>query len=67
MSTSCSSLSLTSADIDSTEVVLSILLMSFKFEDSGKKIMWKMPGITSPAVQGKDVTRPALPMKISIL
>ncbi|KAF5360940.1 hypothetical protein D9756_005071 [Leucocoprinus leucothites] len=44
------------------KVVLSVLLTSFKFEDAGKTIMWKMPGISSPSVEGKDSTQPALPM-----
>ncbi|KXN87060.1 Cytochrome P450 4F8 [Leucoagaricus sp. SymC.cos] len=49
------------------KVVLSILLTSFKFEDTGKTILWKMPGIASPVVEGKDVTRPALPIILSSL
>ncbi|KAJ3564031.1 hypothetical protein NP233_g8563 [Leucocoprinus birnbaumii] len=49
------------------KVVLSMLLTSFKFEDAGKNIMWKMPGIASPTVEGKDVTRPTLPMILSLL
>ncbi|KXN81938.1 Leukotriene-B(4) omega-hydroxylase 2 [Leucoagaricus sp. SymC.cos] len=49
------------------KVVLSILLTSFKFEDSGKTIAWRMPGIASPVVEGKDITRPALPVILSRL
>ncbi|KAJ3572757.1 hypothetical protein NP233_g2868 [Leucocoprinus birnbaumii] len=49
------------------KVVLSTLLASFKFEDAGKKIIWKMPGIASPNVEGTDATRPALPMILSLV
>lgn len=49
-----------------TEVVLSILISSFKFERSEKKILWKMSGIAAPVVEGGDSTRPSLPMIISL-
>jgi len=49
------------------EVVLSLLLTSFEFEDAGKSIMWKMSGIVAPVVEGKDYTRPALPMVLTSL
>ncbi|KAL9711339.1 hypothetical protein Ac2012v2_005883 [Leucoagaricus gongylophorus] len=49
------------------KVVLSLLLTSFEFEDAGKSIMWKMSGIVAPVVEGKDYTRPALPMILTSL
>ncbi|KAF5360939.1 hypothetical protein D9756_005070 [Leucocoprinus leucothites] len=49
------------------KVVLSMLLTTFKFEDTGKTIMWKLPGIASPNVEGKGVTQPALPIILSLL
>ncbi|KAJ3566860.1 hypothetical protein NP233_g6732 [Leucocoprinus birnbaumii] len=49
------------------KVVLAVLISSFKFEDAGKNIMWKMTGISSPIVEGKDATRPALPVMLSLL
>jgi len=44
------------------EVVLSLLLTSFEFEDAGKSIKWRMSGIVSPVVEGKDHARSELPM-----
>lgn len=44
------------------EVVLSLLLTSFEFKDAGKSIKWRMSGIVSPVVEGKDHARSALPM-----
>ncbi|KXN81939.1 Cytochrome P450 3A6 [Leucoagaricus sp. SymC.cos] len=49
------------------KVVLSILITAFRFEHSNKKIVWKMPGIAAPVVEGKDTTRPSLPMVISLI
>ncbi|KAF7768274.1 hypothetical protein Agabi119p4_7517 [Agaricus bisporus var. burnettii] len=49
------------------KVVLSVLLTSFKVENSGKDIMWTMPGIASPVVEGEDITRPSLPLKITLI
>ncbi|KAF9448706.1 cytochrome P450 [Macrolepiota fuliginosa MF-IS2] len=48
------------------KVVLSVLLTSFRFEDAGKKIRWKMPGIAAPVVEGTDTTHASLPMMISL-
>jgi len=44
------------------EVVLSLLLTSFKFGDAGKSIKWRMSGIVAPVVEGKDHARSELPM-----
>ncbi|KAF9439655.1 cytochrome P450 [Macrolepiota fuliginosa MF-IS2] len=49
------------------KVVLAVLLASFKFEDSGKKIKWKFPGIAVPVVEGNDATHPSLPMVVSLV
>jgi len=44
------------------EVVLSLLLTSFEFEDAGKSIKWRMSRIVSPVAEGKDHARSELPM-----
>ncbi|KXN81489.1 putative cytochrome P450 6a13 [Leucoagaricus sp. SymC.cos] len=49
------------------KIILSVLLTSFKFEQGSKKILWTMPGITAPVVDGDDITHPSLPMIITAL
>ena len=50
-----------------TEVVLTLLINSFKFTPSDKQIIWKMHGITSPAVAGEpDPTKVQLPMVVQM-
>jgi hypothetical protein len=51
----------------STEVVLSVLLTSFKFEHADKKILWKMSGVAAPLVEGDDYSHPTMPMMISLV
>jgi hypothetical protein len=49
------------------EVVLSMLITSFKFENTGKKIRWKMPGIAAPAVEGDDFSHSTMPLKVTLV
>ena len=49
----------------STEVVLSVLLSTFKFELTEKPVHWNLAGIIYPTV-GTDPT-PTLPMKVSLV
>ncbi|KAJ3572763.1 hypothetical protein NP233_g2876 [Leucocoprinus birnbaumii] len=49
------------------KIVLSILLTSFRFTSGPQKILWTMPGITSPVLEGGDITHPSLPMLVSPL
>lgn len=50
-----------------SEVVLSVLLSTFKFSLSDKEIGWTMNGIAGPYVKGADKTRPQLPMIMTAL
>jgi len=47
-----------------SEVVLSVLVESFKFSPTDKEITWKMGALSSPAV--KDCREPQLPLVISM-
>lgn len=49
------------------EVVLSVLLSTFKFSLSEKQVGWTMNGIAAPYVKGADKTRPQLPMVMTTL
>ena len=49
------------------EVVLTLLIGSFKFTLSDKRIIWKMRGLTSPAVEGdSDPLRIQLPLVVQL-
>lgn len=48
-----------------TEVVLSVLLASFRFSVSEKAIAWKMNGIAGPVVEGTE-ERQSLPVVMSL-
>ena len=51
---------------DITEVVLTILLESFRFNlPTESKISWKLGGITSPGVEDDPV--PKLPLRVSLV
>ena len=45
------------------EVVLAVLLRSFRFMPSDEEIYWNLAGINYPTV-GKDGAKPALPLKV---
>ena len=45
------------------EVVLAILLRSFKFSLSSQEIVWNLAGIKYPTV-GRDSTKPSMPIKV---
>ena len=45
------------------EVVLSILLESFRFMPSGKDIVWNRGNVTFPTV-GRDADKATLPLKV---
>jgi hypothetical protein len=47
------------------EVVLSVLLSSFKISPSEKVISWQMSGIAGPAVEGPGGVRQQLPLIMS--
>lgn len=46
------------------EVVLSLMLLKFKFEPTNKEIKWNISGIRFPTVG--DATKPSLPLKLSM-
>lgn len=48
------------------EIVLAELLSAFKFEDSGKPVVWNVGEVVYPTV-GEDSTVPAFPMKVTAL
>jgi hypothetical protein len=49
------------------EVVLTLLLHSFKFTLSDKQIVWRMRGITVPSVSGDpDLSKTQLPMVVQM-
>ena len=47
-----------------TEVVLAILLRSFKFSLSDKEIYWNIASVNYPTV-GRESTKPALYLKVA--
>jgi hypothetical protein len=49
------------------EVVLSLLISSFKFENTEKKIMWKMPGIAAPVAEGDEFSHSTMPLKVTLV
>jgi hypothetical protein len=50
-----------------TEVVLTLLIDSFKFTLTDKQIVWRMHGITSPAVAGApDQMKVQLPLVVQM-
>ncbi|KAF6751312.1 cytochrome P450 [Ephemerocybe angulata] len=54
------------------KVVLGLLLQSFRFSPSDKKVVWHMTGIVQPTVEGPEAdgqeeTRLQLPLKVSLL
>lgn len=50
----------------SPEVVLAVLLRSFRFSPSEKDIVWNLAGVNYPTV-GKYATKPSLPMKMEVI
>jgi hypothetical protein len=56
----CSML-LISSSLEIAEVVLLMLIESFRFYPSKKEVFWRMTGITSPVVIGDD-SGPQLPI-----
>jgi len=59
------SLSKFGADVPHEEVVLSLLIESFKFSPANKEIVWNMGGISSPSVKGHP--EPQLPLIIEMI
>lgn len=57
-----------SADLSDclVEVVLCVLLGSFKFSMSDKEIVWNLAGAKYPTV-GKASMKPSMPMRIELL
>jgi hypothetical protein len=51
-------------DVVSSEVVLSILIESFKFSPSDKEIFWQMNSIATPTVVGGN-GKNELPLRVS--
>ncbi|KAF8159576.1 cytochrome P450 [Crassisporium funariophilum] len=49
------------------KVVLSLLLESFQFTRSGKKILWQMDGIAAPMVVNTDSDSRQLPLMVSLV
>jgi len=50
------------------EVVLAVLLSTFKFEPSeAHKITWKMTGVAGPYVEDLDRKRPRMPLVMTLL
>lgn len=50
-----------------SEVVLSVILGSFKLWASDKDIIWKMNATAGPFVEGENEGRPVLPMMMSLV
>jgi hypothetical protein len=46
------------------EVVLFMLIESFRFSPSKQEIIWEMNGITSPNVKGGDGKFPLMPLLV---
>ena len=49
------------------EVMLSILLESFKFEPGSKEIFWATAMMSSPTIKGSNDISPQLPLKVNLL
>ena len=45
------------------EVILSVLLGSFKFEPSGKPVVWNFASVSYPTIGPNDL-KPTLPLKV---
>lgn len=56
----------TEISVSCTELVLLVLLQSFKFETTGKPIVWNNAPVLYPTI-GKTSETPALPLKVSLL
>ena len=50
----------------STEVVLSVLLESFKFSLTGKEIVWNLSGVSYPTMDRESV-EPSLLLRVEAL
>ena len=48
------------------EVVLAVLLRTFKFSPSGKEVVWNLAGVNYPTVGGTS-NKPSMPLKIELL
>lgn len=48
------------------EVVLSILLESFRFSPSGKDVVWNRAGVNFPTV-GRESETPSLPLRVEFV
>ncbi len=48
------------------EIVLSVLLKSFRFSPSDKEIVWNLSLVKYPTV-GRESDRPSMPMKVDLL
>ena len=52
--------------MSNSEVVLGVMLRSFKFYPGDKEIYWNVAGVNFPTV-GKDGTKPAMHLKLERL
>lgn len=50
-----------------SEVVLSILLETFRFSPSKREIDWLMNGIVTPTLKGDVTESPYLPIKVALV
>ena len=50
----------------SPEVVLAVLLSTFKFELSEKRVYWNLAGVMYPSID-LEGDHPQLPMKVTLL
>lgn len=44
-----------------------MLVETFKFEPSGKEIIWRNSIVATPATKGKETETPHLPLKMSLV
>ena len=49
-----------------SEVVLSVLLSTFRFEETNKPVVWNVGAVWYPTV-GSESNTPELPLKVSLL
>lgn len=55
------------AHINTSELVLSVLLETFVFSPSSKDIFWAMSFLQSPVLKGAKSLSPQLPLKLSFV
>ncbi|CAA7267174.1 unnamed protein product [Cyclocybe aegerita] len=55
------------SNLQQIEVVLSVLIASFKFSPSNKEVVWKMTGIVTPTTAGNKTPTPELPLVVELV